>query len=415
VSIVAYVGFPGSGKSYAAVEHQILPMLKAHRIVVTNIPLKVDLIKKDIPGCDLREFPLGAIAQQPELITEAVPVGAILVLDEVWRLFPAGTKANQVPEPYRMLFAEHRHRVDAAGNSTQIVLVTQDLAQIGTFARMLVDQTFRITKMSTLGIPMSNRYRVDMYPGAVSGPNPPAASRIRQLFGKYDKKVYQYYVSHTQSEAGENATLNESGADKRANIFKKPLLMALPVIAVVVAAIIWFKGGYLLDKYHKKPEAAAVASAGGAPATAPAHVAAPNMFVAALAKAEGAGDWRVVGTLLNAAHPDKSLALLHSEALKQNIEVKLSRCFVLDEQPTRCPYDGFMYSSTGGAVPVFDSKPGILPSARTEDPPVPPTLAQARPFDPYALEVLDEDPVTHAVDFRKARVSRGGIAVANVR
>lgn len=407
MSIVSYVGYPGSGKSYAAVEHQILPMLRSHRIVVTNVPLKLDLIRKDIPGCDVREFPLGAIAQQPELITEAVPPGAILVLDEVWRLFPAGTKANQVPEPFRMLFAEHRHRVDAAGNSTQIVLVTQDLAQIGAFARQLVDQTFRVTKLSTLGIPMSNRYRVDMYPGAVAGPNPPAANRIRQMFGRYEKKVYQYYISHTQSEAGEDTAPNEAGADKRANIFKKPFLMALPFIAVAALALVWFKGGYLLQKYRGKPAQTVTAgAASGATGAAVPSSQKPSLLGSVVAKVEGAGDWHIIGTVRNVAHAEKSVAVLRSEALKAQVSVPLSRCVGGEgDVPLRCQYDGFSYTegghglgdlgfpvgsySSGGAVAALT--PGAVTAVTRE--------ASDESMSPYTEKVFEEDPVTGVVGF----------------
>ncbi len=352
MSIVAYTGMPGSGKSYAAVEHQILPALKAGRVVVTNIPVKADLIRNDIPAADLREFPLQSIATQPELMAEAVPPGAILVLDEVWRLFPSGTKANQVPEQFRSFFAEHRHRVDSAGNSTQIVLVTQDLAQIGAFARQLVEQTFHVVKLSTLGIPMSNRYRVDMYAGPVSGPNPPQNGRIRQVFGRYDKRIYQYYVSHTQSQASEDQAPNEKGIDARANIFKKPFLVALPFIAVGVAAFVWFKGGYLMDKYHKKPQAAAATApaAGGRSVAVPPPPSSPSALATAVARVEGAGDWRVIGTLINSAHPERSYAVLSGTKAK-SILVPWSRCVEGQEgDPIRCRYDGFWYSESGRAV-----------------------------------------------------------------
>jgi zona occludens toxin len=415
MSIVAYVGKPGSGKSYAAVEHQVLPLLKAGRCVVTNLALKFDLLRKDFPGADLREFPAQAIALQPDLIYDAVPPGAVLILDEVWRIFAAGVKANQVPEPFRALFAEHRHKMNAAGQSTQIVLCALDLAGISAFARQLVEQTFYVTKLSTLGIPSRNRYRVDMYPGPVAGSNPPAANRIRQVFGKYEKSVYQYYQSHTQSEAGEGVVPDEAGADKRANIFKKPFLVALPFIALAVGVFLWFKGGYLLNKYHKKPDAVAASApsgASGAAATASSH---PSFFGSALAKVEGAGDWKVIGTLRNAEHPDKSFAILRSDTLKQTLEVKLSKCIIIDEQPTRCSYDGFMYSSDGKAAVAVNSPLGIAPPIPGAQPPLPPTLAEARPLDPYTNQVLEEDPKTGLVAFRKPRVSRGGLSVASVR
>ena len=236
VSIFAYTGLPGSGKSYTVVEHQVLPALKAGRLVVTNLPVYRDLICQDL-GIDpqmLREFPSEAVAAEPEKIFEAAPNGCVLILDEVWRLFPAGLKSNKVPEPFRTVFAEHRHRVDAAGRAMDIVLVTQDLAQISAFARQLVETTFRTTKLTSIG--QRGRYRTDVYASAVSGPNPNPSSALRQLFGRYDAKVYRYYKSHTQSEAKQDGA-DEAPVDKRANVLLRPMMIAAPF---VVAGLLWF-------------------------------------------------------------------------------------------------------------------------------------------------------------------------------
>jgi zona occludens toxin len=354
MSIVAYTGGPGAGKSYAAVEHQIVPMLKAGRIVCTNIPLKFDLIRRDVPGCDVREFPVQTIATQPELMAEAVPPGAVLVLDEVWRLFPSGTKANQVPEQFRSFFAEHRHRVDPKGNSTQIVLVTQDLAQIGVFARQLVESTFRIVKLSTLGIPMSNRYRVDMFAGPVSGPNPNTSSAIRQVYGRYDKKVWQYYVSHTQSQVTEEGVApNEAGADKRANFLMRPFFrIVLPIMTVALVAFIAWGCYYLVHKYKHpdKPAVAAGAHASGAtvrPDSNPTATAAPSFLTRGDAKLHGASDWRIVGTLENLSHPERSLAVLSEGERGRRARVSFKHCVRGEEDSLRCEFQGFWYTEVG--------------------------------------------------------------------
>jgi zona occludens toxin (predicted ATPase) len=415
VSILAYVGFPGCGKSYSVVEQQLLPALRAARMVVTNLPLNMDRIKRDFPQADVREFPTASVVGQPELILDAVPPGALLILDEVMKLFPAGTKANQVPEPYRLMFAEHRHRVDAAGQSTQIVLIAQDLNQIGTFCRQLVEQTFRMTKLSTLGIPSSKRFRVDMYPGPQCGPNPPAAQRIRQVFGRYKKEVYQYYISHTQSEANTDDGADEEKVDRRANVFKKPFLVMLPIIAIVGFGFIWFKGGYLLDKYHKKPDASS-AAAGGAGRPAESAPARPSVFGAALAKVEGAGDWRVVGTLKNVQHPEKSIAILRSESLKASVPVSLSQCSGGEgDQALHCRYDGFSYSESGRPLVALPGLPtGTYSSVVASQPKPAPVEDHALSYqDAYGPQELVEDPVTHDVRFVYPKAIRPHISAAN--
>lgn len=234
MSIIAYTGLPGSGKSYDVVANQVLPALKAGRRVCTNIPLNVEDISKVVPYAAelLSEFPTERVQASPELIDEYAKPGVVLILDEVWRLWPAGQKANQVPEPFRKLLAEHRHMVGADGNSMQIVLVTQDLAQIGKFARDLVETTFHHTKLTHIGA--SGSYRIDVYNGPMSGPNPPKAARMREIFGRYDSTIFKLYKSHTMSQA-EGGGANEAAVDGRNNLWKRPMIYV--GLAFVVACI----------------------------------------------------------------------------------------------------------------------------------------------------------------------------------
>lgn len=240
--ITSYVGLPGHGKSHSVVEHVILPALKQYRTVVTNVALHWDKVRAEFPGCDLREFDVAAVGAKPSLIYDAVPPGCVWVLDEAWKLWPAGQTAKDVPEPFKVILAEHRHRVDGLGNSTQVVIVTQDLGQIGKFARDLVEETFRTVRLTKLG--SSRRYRVDVFTGPAAGPNPPVARRVRQMLGKYRAEVWQYYQSHTQSESGEGGA-NEGKVDRRGVAWKSPLVIALfAAIPVCLGFGIWAVTGF---------------------------------------------------------------------------------------------------------------------------------------------------------------------------
>lgn len=225
---------PGSGKTYDVVANQILPGLKAGRLVVTNIPLNEDIIRQTTPDAKISAFPIEQILTSPELIDQYAAPGCILVLDEVWRIWPSGQKAHQVPEPFRKLLAEHRHMVDEDGNSMQIVLVTQDLAQIGAFARQLVEQTFYHTKLSHVGA--SGSYRIDVYHGPQTGPSPPRQARIREILGRYDRHIFPFYQSHTMSRSDKPGA-NESSVVTRGNIWKRPMLWI--TAAACVLFLIW--------------------------------------------------------------------------------------------------------------------------------------------------------------------------------
>jgi len=232
-------------------------------------------IRALVPAALLSEFPTEQVQSSPELIDQYAAPGCVLVLDEVWRLWPSGVQAKNVPEPFRKLLAEHRHMVDEHGNAMQIVLLTQDLAQIGAFARQLVENTFHHTKLTHVGT--SGSYRIDVYQGPVSGPNPPRQSRLREIFGRYDPAIFKLYVSHTMSRS-ESAGANETSVDARANVWKRPGIWVglVACIAALVFGLVHFRHG-LMSKQPRAGHRGSPGRAGGVlgvvgrPAAAPGH------------------------------------------------------------------------------------------------------------------------------------------------
>jgi zona occludens toxin len=312
MSIYAYTGLPGSGKSYSVVEHQVLPALKSGRRLVTNVALKFDKLREAFPSSELVELPTQRVQADPATIYEYVTPGSVVVLDEVWRLFPAGLKANHVPEPFRKLLAEHRHMVDAQGNSCQIVLVTQDLAQISAFARQLVEQTFRTVKLTSVGL--SGQFRVDVYNGPATGPNPPESGRIRQLFGRYSSATWQYYDSHTlKAEGADSSQVNEKSVDRRANILARPVMFIGAVAAIAfVGAGVWHLRGVVNKQDGAADSAAAVAAPESGPARLPTSVRVQSSrpSLPDLAEPATLSKWTLVGFIDNLDNPAASLALL---------------------------------------------------------------------------------------------------------
>lgn len=223
--IDAYVGKPGHGKSYGVVQHVVIPSLKQDRHVVTNIPLQVDMLLEDFGG---KVTQLPDDWHKRDDLADLAPPGCVLILDELWRRWPAGLKATNVLESDKALLAEHRHRVSKDGKSMRIVLVTQDLSQVASFARALIEQTYRVVKKS------KKAYRVDIYSGAATGDRPPKSTMQRQTFGTYRPGVYRYYSSATQSETGDVG--DESKADQRGNIWRSPVLwimvLAIPLLVL---------------------------------------------------------------------------------------------------------------------------------------------------------------------------------------
>lgn len=245
MAIDAYVGLPGSGKSYSVVKFAILPSLKQGRLVITNIPL-TELAHSEYPD-QIRQLPHDWY--KDDQLFEEVPNGSVVVLDELWRRWPKGMPAAKVPFRDKEFLAEHRHLVDAEGNSTRIVLVTQDLDQIAAFATMLVDTTYMSVKLSAIGA--NKRFRVDIYQGAAKGQRPPKSRLLRSVYDRYEKSIHQYYQSATKSLTG--LVGDESKADKRASIWRSPLMIFTLISPLLIAFLFWKMGQFFANGMSFSP------------------------------------------------------------------------------------------------------------------------------------------------------------------
>jgi zona occludens toxin len=250
MSIVAYVGLPGHGKSYGIVENVIIPSLKQKRNVYTNIPMNTEKCQADF-GLSVIPFDPVDIIKNPFWFRDVFIAGSIFVLDEVWRLWPAGLKANVVREEDKIFLAEHRHLVGENGFSTEIYLVTQDLSQVSMFARALVENTFRMVKRSNIGL--DNRFRVDVYSGAVTGNKPSANLREREIHGgKFKKEIYAYYKSHTKSQTGEAG--NETRTDQRFNVLGRLSIKLGFALVIMCIVFVYFGFGKVQTMYKPTPK-----------------------------------------------------------------------------------------------------------------------------------------------------------------
>lgn len=243
MAITAYTGLPGHGKSYTVFKEVILPNLAMGRNVWTNIPFNKEALLEQY-GIAPTYFSFDDMKENPQWFHKTLTEGAVVVIDELWRIWG---KTSRITEEHKEFLAEHRHIVGDCGNSTEIVFVTQDLNQLTLFARELVETTYRTIKLNTVGA--TTRYRVDVYEGAATGQNPPKSQRLRQIHGgKYEKKVYKFYKSHTKSKTG--AAGLEGNADDRGNVLSswgmKARIFAAPIAAVFM---VWFGIGWFQSFY----------------------------------------------------------------------------------------------------------------------------------------------------------------------
>jgi zona occludens toxin len=363
MSIYAYTGMPGSGKSYNAVDKVILPALRGGRRVVTNVPLYEDRIREAIPTGQLVVLPVGEVAQDPELIRKFVTPGTVFVLDEVWRLWPAGEKANKTPEAYRSLLAEHRHMVDEQGNAVAVTLIVQDLANIGSFARRLVEQTFIHTKLTHVGA--SSRFRVDIFHGPVTGAVGPQTNRLREIFGRYDEEVWKFYKSNTMAQRLEDGA-NEKHIDGRGNVLRRPILVVGALAVPLLIAFGLYGVSHFVHARAVSADSVSAVRAGPNPASGSAAVPVPKppatgVLAGVAARAAqvvkpAPPPYHVVGYVINNDHPGRSVAVLRGNG-GEKITRPFDHCRRIVGEPLQCELEGVFYSETGMTVDAEVHKP----------------------------------------------------------
>lgn len=233
-----YAGRPGSGKSYSVVEYVVIPALKKGRHVVTNIPLRDELLTQ-VYGGQVTQLPLDAL-DNPEL-PDLVPHGAVVIVDECWNRWPSGQKVSNAPKNDLHWLKEHRHRVDENGNAMQVILVTQDASDLASWVRKLVAHSFYMTKLEEVG--QSKRFSIKVYKGCPTGDRIPSRYLVREALGTYKPEIYQFYSSATQSQTLDVG--DEKVMDKRTNIWGSGSM----ITTMVFCAFAFIAGPWMMYNY----------------------------------------------------------------------------------------------------------------------------------------------------------------------
>lgn len=205
MSIPGLTGLPGHGKSYTAFQMFIYPALvqgrddpAKKRVIVTNIPL-TDKVNKEFPDADIRFIDLDMMAKRENAhLWLEQPASALYVLDELWRIWPSGVKTANIPKEQLAFIKEHRHNIDSSGIEPDIVLVTQDLADIASAIRTMIETTIVCTKLTAVGA--KGNFRRDYYTGSIKGFVGPKTAFIRSDQCRYDPVIFSYYKSHTKAQ-----------------------------------------------------------------------------------------------------------------------------------------------------------------------------------------------------------------------
>lgn len=250
MALSIYTGPPGSGKTYAIVSEVILPAWLAGRRIVTNVSgiLQDNFLayadKKNIDGPtgDIVVFD-GLDSIKPGFWPAVegdqsafVQAGDLVVVDEVRLYWPP---RSTFPEPIIKFFRLHRHFTRASdGQSTDIVLATQVLADVHRDVRGIAERSFRFKKLSSLGF--SKSYVWNMWEGCSQRKGEAVANGT----GKYKAELFALYQSYKGGSGLESQT------DGRTVVWRNSRFLLLAVLSVALLA---WAGFFLYNFFRSSP------------------------------------------------------------------------------------------------------------------------------------------------------------------
>jgi zona occludens toxin len=294
--INSYTGLMGSGKSYECVTSVIVPAIKNGRRVVTNVDgIDNDAIRAfcqekwsiepdklgSVVHCKNEDVHKADFLPFGENVDTFCKAGDIICIDEAWRFW--GTDCKLLPE-HKIFFREHRHFVDEKTKvSCDLVLMVQDIGDLHRTLKVVVELTFKTTKIKTLG--WDKTYRVEMWEGYKLTNK----GRVSVENKRYDPEIFPLYSSY-QGGSGK-----EMRVDDRQNVLKSPKLWMLAALTIGMFCIsIWyavsfFSGSRIKDNGKEKSSAATKTSQQGS-ATSTAATSTQAKLTS-----EVSDRWRIVG------------------------------------------------------------------------------------------------------------------------
>lgn len=354
--ITGLSGLPRSGKSYTSIELFVLPALKEGRAIITNLPLRMDAIRRDFPGANVQI--IDDLERQSWLESD-VGNGCLLILDEVWRLWPQGKKMQNIPESQLAMLKEHGHRSDNTGRSMDIVLITQDMQDICAPVRALIETTVICVKHLDLGREDSFiRYRCRMACSIDKRDNqPPKSQFISAENSKYKNEVWQYYRTHMNSFDG--ATPDEHRMVNTSVFGSFKFKAGVVVLILSIVTVIW-AGSSTYKAIVPTPVSVETTTV----TTSSDGKVIDNLPVVEPAKPAASVDfnnipystaWRIAGFIYNYGRAGQKPVYILISQTKAERRVYADKCKVIDLE-AYCPVDGeivtrFSGRSSAGYMP----------------------------------------------------------------
>jgi zona occludens toxin len=256
MTISAYTGLQGSGKSYEVVSEVVVNAVRAGRHIVTNLEglngpaIEEYILRKwkevrtaniTVVGDEQIESPLffyhevPAAPEAAAAIAAGKPVepgsveyvavegtvtksGDLVIVDEAWQFWG---KDKKIQPAHQNFFRKHRHYVNAtSGITSDLVLISQSIRDFHADLSRVIDRTFRMRKLVELG--MTNGYTVFQHERASES----SRTMLQKWVKRYNKDIFALYKSHSKKPGVELAV------DKRRSFF--------------AGGRIWWRAGFVL-------------------------------------------------------------------------------------------------------------------------------------------------------------------------
>ncbi len=221
--ILAFVGTPGSGKTYEAVQ-RILENLMKGRVIYTNIEGIFDPacqeMQKMLTG--LGDYGLARLLKpidndQIHEFWEHVEPNAYIVLDEIHKHFSNREWQSKQNKQFGFWASTHRHY------GYDVLLITQSMERVDAAIRPLLEWTYVFKKINYFGSWINNSYTCYAYTCDDINAKP-----VQQDNRSYNKKIFLCYKSYVSKDT------KELGIMSHANALNHPVFYAIPIIFAIV-------------------------------------------------------------------------------------------------------------------------------------------------------------------------------------
>jgi zona occludens toxin len=249
--ILFHEGWPGSGKSYDAVQ-KVIDNLRRGRKVYSNIegfddPRHREALKC-LSGLNDYDFNNQLIYLKKDEIYNFwtfVEKQSLVIIDEAHKFYNARNWQNKGNNEFADWCSTARH------DGIDLILITQDVGKVDSQVRSLAEWIYRYKKINFMGSLVNRSYLCFAFPDQDS------KQYMSKQAHRYDPKVFKCYKSYASKDIKELKIQNHT------NVFKHPIFYLIPIMLLITGYYMSKSGvwhGDLFGMSSRKVNAAVVSA-----------------------------------------------------------------------------------------------------------------------------------------------------------